>query len=195
MFHISLLAVPVLCKSSLSESACIRKEREIVCDVVGMEQLEMADAPPASSCPSLYSAGGSFSPPHLRLSFLVAFLLPIPSSIPPSKAVHLSVILMMNISKICFLCCVFVNCTHVMWFIYISLSGVSLEGIIRSVVCKHACLCACVYLSAANLTQYGTHQPNICCAHVWLGSRNSHGASNSDLKKNIYWLLTTPHSS
>lgn len=86
MFHISLLAVPALCKSNSSESAYIRREREIVRDVVVMEQLEMADAPPASSCPSLCSAGGSFSPPHLRLSFLLAFLLPIP----PSKAVSQS---------------------------------------------------------------------------------------------------------
>ena len=92
MFHISLLAVPALCKSSPSESACIRDERESVCDVVGIEQLEMADAPPASSCPSLHAAGGSLSPPHLRLSFLLAFLLPIP----PSNAV--SIIFNINIS-------------------------------------------------------------------------------------------------
>lgn len=89
MFHISLLAVPALYKSSLSESACIRKEWEIV----GMEQLETADAPPASSCPSLHSAGGSFSPPHLRLSFLLALPLPMPSS----KAVFLSLIYNTNI--------------------------------------------------------------------------------------------------
>lgn len=45
-----------------------------------MERLEMADAPPASSRPSLHSAGGRFSPPHLRLSFLLALLLPVPTS-------------------------------------------------------------------------------------------------------------------
>ncbi len=96
MFHISLLAVPALYKSSSSESACIRKERKTVCDVVGMEQLEMADAPPASSCPSLHSAGESLIPPHLHPSFLFAFLL----SIPPSKAVSCPVTFIVNLSKI-----------------------------------------------------------------------------------------------
>lgn len=98
MFHISLLALPALCTSSSSESACIRKEQEIVCDVVGIEQLEMTDAPPASSCPSLHSAGGSFSPPHLRLSFLLAFLFPIP----PSDAMSRSGIIMNIDFYICF---------------------------------------------------------------------------------------------
>ena len=59
------------CKASLSESACIRKKRESVCDVAGREQLERADAPPGSFCPSLHSTGvvlhtsvnPSFSPP------------------------------------------------------------------------------------------------------------------------------------
>lgn len=86
MFHISLLAVPASCKPSSSESACIMIEQEIVCDVAEMEQLEMADAPPASSCPSLHSAGGLFSPPHLHISIFLALLL----SIPPSKAVSFS---------------------------------------------------------------------------------------------------------
>lgn len=86
MFHNLLLAVPALCKPSASKSACIRIEREIVCDVAGMEQLEMADAPPASSCLSLHSAGGLFSLPHLHISFFLALLL----SIPPSKAVSFS---------------------------------------------------------------------------------------------------------
>lgn len=34
-----------------------------------------------SSCPSLHSAGGHFSPPHLRLSFLLALPLPISTSV------------------------------------------------------------------------------------------------------------------
>lgn len=34
-----------------------------------MEQLETADAPPASSCPVFHSVRGSISPPHLHLSF------------------------------------------------------------------------------------------------------------------------------
>lgn len=56
------MAVPASCKSSAGESACFSARRESV------EQLETADAPSASSCPSLCSAGGRSSPPHLHPS-------------------------------------------------------------------------------------------------------------------------------
>lgn len=80
MFHISLLAVPALSKSSSGDSACIRKKRGRDCCAPFAANRTVGDGR-RSSCPSLHSAGGHFSPPHLRLSFLLALPLPIPTSV------------------------------------------------------------------------------------------------------------------
>lgn len=57
-------------------AACISAEAATVCDIVRMEQLEMADAAPDASCPSLHSAGRvrwSSTPPSILPSHPLSF--------------------------------------------------------------------------------------------------------------------------
>lgn len=70
----SWLFLPCVRLALVSLHALAHRQR--LCDIVRMEQLEMADAPPDASCPSLHSAGGaprSSTPPPIFPSHPLSF--------------------------------------------------------------------------------------------------------------------------